>query len=100
MQELGLMYDPAITISMQSTNGGVTPMKGMAHNVPFAFGNILLFLQVHIMEMTVYNILLGRPFDMLVRMEIRNSADNKQSITICDPNLDAHIMVLTRPCGK
>ena len=52
-QELGLMYDPAITISMQSANGGGTPTKGMAHNVPFAFGNITLFLQVHIMETTV-----------------------------------------------
>ena len=47
-------------------------MKGMAHNVPFTFGNITLFLQVHIMETTVYDVLLGRPFDALARTEIRN----------------------------
>ena len=99
-QELGLMYDPAITISMQSANGGVTPTKGMAHNVPFAFGNITLFLQVHIMEMTVYDVLLGRPFDALARTEIRNSSDDMQSITICDPNSDTRIVVPTRPRGK
>ena len=94
------MYDPAITISMQSANGGVTPTKGMAHNVPFAFGNITLFLQVHIMETTVYDVLLGRPFDALARTEIQNSSDDMQSITICDPNSDARIVVPTRPRGK
>ena len=87
------MYDPPITISMQSANGGVTPTKGMAHNVPFAFGNITLFLQV-------YNVLLGRAFDALARTEIQNSLDDVQSITICDPNSDAHIVVPTRPHGK
>ena len=87
------MYNPAITISMQSTNGGVLPTKGMAHNVPFAFGNITLFLQV-------YNVLLGRAFDALARTEIQNSLDDVQSITICDPNSDAHIVVPTRPHEK
>ena len=97
-QELGLMYDLAITISMQSANGGVTPMKGMAHNMPFAFVNIMLLSQVHIMETMVYNVLLGRPFNMLARTEIRNSLNNMQSIMICDH--DAHIVVPTRPHGK
>ena len=87
-QELGLMYDPSIMILMQSTNGGVMPTKCMAYNVPFAFGNITLFLQVHIMETMVYDVLLGRPFDALARTEIRNSLDDMQSITICNPNLE------------
>ena len=37
------MYDPAITISMQSDNGGVTPMKGMAHNVRSHLGILRSF---------------------------------------------------------
>ena len=94
------MYDLAIMTSMQSTNGGVTLTKGMTHNVPFTFGNIMLFLQVHIMEISVYDILLGWPFNALARMEIRNSSDDMQSITICGPNSDVCIVVPTRPHGK
>jgi hypothetical protein len=65
--ELGLAYDPKIVLHMQSANGTVDPSLGLARNIPFHIGHLTLYMQVHIIQNPAYDILLGRPFDVLAQ---------------------------------
>jgi len=83
---LGLAYDPRIRLNMESANGTCDWSLGLARNVPFRIGDITLYFQVHIINSPSYDILLGRPFDVLTESVIRNYANEDQTITITDPN--------------
>ena len=83
---LGLAYDPAIKLNMESANGTYDWSLGLARNIPFLVGTITLYLQVHIIRSPSYEILLGRPFDVLTGSVIRNYTNEDQTITITDPN--------------
>jgi hypothetical protein len=97
--ELALLYDPGIILRMQSANGAITPSLGLARNVPFRIGDIVLYLQVHILRNPAYDVLLGRPFDVLTQSIIHNFANEDQTITICDPNTGKLATVPTVPRG-
>ena len=83
---LALLYDPSVQLNMVAANGGIDWLLRLVCNVPFLIGNITLYLQVHILRSPAYDILLGRPFDMLTQSIVRNYSDENQSITIQDPN--------------
>ena len=83
---LGLAYDPKIRLNMESANGTFDWSLGLARNVTFLIGTITLYLQVHIIRSPSYEILLGRPFDVLTESVIRNFSNEDQTITITDPN--------------
>jgi hypothetical protein len=57
--DLGLMYDPAIILHMQSTNGDIDQLLGLSHNVLFWIRPITFYLQVHIIRCPAYDVLLG-----------------------------------------
>ncbi|KAF7336287.1 hypothetical protein MVEN_02177000 [Mycena venus] len=97
--ELALSYDPRVVLRMQSANGAISPSLGLARNVPFRIGDITLYLQVHIVRNPAYDVLLGRPFDVLTQSVIRNFANEDQTITICDPNSGKLATVPTVPRG-
>ncbi|KAF7372028.1 hypothetical protein MVEN_00061100 [Mycena venus] len=97
--ELALSYDPRIILRMQSANGAITPSLGLARNVPFRVGDITLYLQVHVIRNPAYDVLLGRPFDVLTQSIVRNFANEDQTITICDPNSGKLATVPTVPRG-
>jgi hypothetical protein len=48
--ECKLAWDPKLSINMMGANRTVSRTAGVARNVPFAFGNIIVHLQVHILE--------------------------------------------------
>ena len=83
---LGLTYDPEVKLSMQSANGEIDETLGLAQNVPIQISMITLYLQFHIVRNPTYDILLGRPFDVLVESIIRNFENESQTVTIHDPN--------------
>ena len=93
--EIGLAYDPAIRLNMQSANGEINQSLGLARNVPFRIGTITFYLQVHVIQTPAYDVLLGRPFDILTESVVRNFSNEDQTITICDPNTGQQITVLT-----
>ena len=97
---LALPYDPAIRLNMISANGGVDQSLGLARNVAFMIGDIPLYLQVHVLRNPAYDILLGRPFDVLTQSVVRNFADEHQTITILDPNTGRKSTVPTVPRGS
>lgn len=94
-RELALLYDPSIKIPLQSANGQVDETLGLAPNVPFMFGEITLYMQVHIVRDPPFDVLLGRPFERLTVMESKTYADGSQGLTLTDPNTDIQVTVPT-----
>ena len=56
---LGLSWDPKTVIHMQSASGQLTPTRGLARNVPFAFSEVVIYMQVHVTDNAPYKVLLG-----------------------------------------
>jgi len=99
-QKLAVSWDPDITIQMQSVNRTVERTLGLARNVPFSFGGITIYLQVHVIKDPAYTVLLGRPFDVLTGSVVVNSTDGGQTVTITDPNSGRRVMLPTFDRGK
>nr|GAT45871.1 predicted protein [Mycena chlorophos] len=93
--ELGIVYDPTVILNMQSANGAITLSLGLARNVAFKVSDITLYLQVHVVRNPAYDVLLGRPFDVLTRSIVRNYEDSNQDLTIHDPNSGRALTVAT-----
>jgi hypothetical protein len=85
---------------MQSANGELDMSLGLARNVPFKIGTVTFYMQAHVIDSNAYDILLGRPFDVLTESVIRNFANEDQTITIHDPNTGQHITIPTLPRGS
>jgi hypothetical protein len=98
--DLGLIYDPTVILNMQSANGEIDKSLGLARNVPMRIGDITLYVQIHIIRSPAYDILLGRPFDILTESVVRNFANEDQTITIFDPNTGQRATVPTQARGK
>ena len=94
---LGLAYDPSIVLHMQSANGTLDQSLGLMRNVPFQINVITIYLQVHIISSPAYDVLLGRPFDILTESIVRNFANEDQTITIHDPNTGRQVTIPTIP---
>lgn len=97
---LGIAYDPNVRLNMISANGGIDQSLGLAKNVPFKIGEIIVYLQVHILRSPAYDILLGRPFDVLTESVVCNYSDENQTITILDPNTGKKATVPTVKRGS
>jgi hypothetical protein len=98
--QLGLIYDPTIRLNLQSANGEIDQSLGLARNVPCNIGGtITLYLQIHIIREPAYDILLGRPFDVLTESVVKNFANSDQTITIRDPNSGRRATIPTVPRG-
>jgi len=98
--DLGLHYDPQIQLNMQSVNGTVDKSLGLARNTPCCIGDITLYLQIHVIHDPAYNILMGRPFNILTKRIVCNYANEDQTITIRDPNLGEVTTIPTLPRGS
>lgn len=84
--ELGISWDPEKRLPMTSANNMTEYTDGIASNVPFTFGNITLYLQVHILQRSATDILLGRPFKRIARCNTQDNPDGSVIITITDPS--------------
>ena len=98
--KLNLSWDPTVVIHMQSANRQVEKTLGLARNVPFLFGEIMVYLQVHIIREPAYKVLLGWPFDALTESEVKNSKDGAQLVTITDPNTGNKVTLPTYTRGQ
>lgn len=99
-EKLDVSWDPDIVIHMQSANCSLEKTLGLAKNVPFIFGNITVYLQVHIIEKPAYKVLLGRPFDVVTESFVKNKRNGGQSITITDPDSGERCVMYTHERGK
>jgi hypothetical protein len=85
---------------MVSAKGGVDQLLGLAKNIPFKIGEITVYLQVHVLRQPAYDILLGRPFDVLTELVVVNYSNENQTITILDPNTGCKATVPTVKHGS
>jgi len=85
---------------MVSANRGVDQLLGILHNIPFLVGNIMLYLQVHVLWAPAYDILLGHPFDVLMQSVVCNFSNENQTVTILDPNTGHRATVPMIPHGS
>ena len=76
-------------------------MGGIAENVPVELrGGIVIYLQMHVVENAAYDVLLGRPFDVLTSCKVENGADGSHEITITCPNTAKQLVIPTYARGK
>lgn len=92
-----LSYDPTIFMTMESANGGLDRTLGLAKNVPCKISGISVFFQIHIVRSPAYDMLIGRPFDVLTRSTVQNFGDGTQNVTLYDPNSSQVCTVPTYP---
>ena len=97
---LQVTWDPDIVVHMESANKTLERTLGLAKNVPFLFGPITVYLQVHVIEKVAYSVLLGRPFDTITESEVKNSKDGSQSLTLTDLNTGQRCVMHTHERGK
>jgi len=97
---LQVTWDPDIVVHMESANKSLEKTLGLAKNVPFVFGPITVYLQVHVIEKVAYKVLLGRPFDTITESEVKNSKDGSQSLTLTDLNTGERCVMQTHERGK
>ena len=97
---LQVTWDPDITVHMESANKTLEKTLGLAKNVPFVFGPITVYLQVHVIEKVAYRVLLGRPFDTITESEVKNCKDGSQSLTLTDLNTGERCVMHTHERGK
>jgi hypothetical protein len=84
-QICGLVWDPTINLFMQSANGQLEKSMGLARNVPFRWGELKIYLQVHVIREPAYKVLLGRSFDVLTHSKTDHE-EGKQLLTLTHPN--------------
>ena len=99
-EDLEIPWDPDITVQMQSANSSLEETLGLAKNVPFLFGRITVYLQVHVMKNPAYKVLLGRPFDAITESIVKNEKDGGQSLILTDPNTGERCVMHTHERGK
>ena len=97
---LQVSWDPDIVVHMESANKSLEKTLGLAKNVPFVFGPITVYLQVHVIKNAAYRVLLGRPFDTITESEVKNSKDGSQSLTLTDLNTGERCVLQTHERGK
>ena len=81
-EELEMSWNLEITVHMQGANCSLEKTLGLAKNVPFWFGHITVYLQVHVIEKPAYKVLLGRPFNTITKSVVRNDRGGGQSINV------------------
>jgi hypothetical protein len=96
---LQVTWDPDIVVHMESANQALEKTLGLAKNVPFVFGSITVYLQVHVIEKVAYKVLLGRPFDTITESEVKNCKDGSQSLTLTDLNTGERCVMHTHERG-
>ena len=99
-EHLELSWDPDICIHMQSANKQIERTLGLARNVPFKFGVITVYLQVHIINSAAYKVLLGRPFDALTQSGYQNNISGGMTMTIKCPNSSKRGTFITYTRGE
>jgi hypothetical protein len=99
-QTLNRELNPRWKITMQSANGSRDESLGLVENLELEIGGMKLHVQAHVIRNPAYDVLLGRPFDVLTASHIKNYRDESQTITITDPNSGKMVSIPTVPCGQ
>jgi hypothetical protein len=99
-EKRGLDWDVSRSITMQSANSETHLTLGMAKNVPIGFSKgFRVYAQLHVVAVAPYELLLGRPFDMLVETLVKSKRNGDVDITLTDPYSGRLLTLPTYPRG-
>jgi hypothetical protein len=97
---LNRKLNPLWKITMQLANGSRDKSLGLIENLELEIGGMKLFVQAHIIRNPAYDVLLGRPFDILTALHIKNYHNELQTITLTDANSGKMVSIPTVPRGQ
>ncbi|KAF6741361.1 hypothetical protein DFP72DRAFT_1084366 [Ephemerocybe angulata] len=98
---LGIAWDPAMRIGLQSSNKTTSTTLGLARNVPIHCGNnVVAYVQLHIVQTAAYKMLLGRPFLSAMSAVSASKPDGTHTLTLTDPNNEGQVTIPTYPRGE
>jgi hypothetical protein len=93
-KNLGISWDPDVTIGLQSSNRTTARTLGLARNVPIRCGDgVTAYVQLHIVRDAAYKLLLGRPFLSVMSAQSHNHTDGSHKMTLSDPNTGRRVVV-------
>ncbi|KAI0747821.1 hypothetical protein C8Q80DRAFT_1120466 [Daedaleopsis nitida] len=96
----GPVGHPTARITMMLANGDEQSTLGLARDVPVDIvGGVTVYLQMHIVQNASYDILLGRPFEVLLAAEIQNEFEGRQTLEITCPNTGKRVAMPTYAKG-
>ena len=75
---------------------GVLPLEGSVELGP----GVVVYLQMHVVRNASYDVLLGRPFAVLVSGTVVNKPDGRQTITVRCPNSRRELTLPTYARGE
>ena len=93
-------WDPSLSIQIQSANGLLSRTCGLARNIPFTLGGVMVLLQIHVMDTAPYTVLLGWPFDTITESRIVNDKEGNQTVCITCPNTGTKVAIPTYKRGE
>lgn len=100
-RNLGISWDPDLTIGLQSSNRTMARTLGLARNVPIVCGEgVVAYVQLHIVRDAAYKVLLGRPFLSVMSAQSTNHIDGSHMMTFTDPNSGRRVVVPSFPRGE
>jgi hypothetical protein len=82
---------------MQLANGSRNESLGLIENLKLKIGGMKLFVQAHIIRNSAYDVLLGRLFNILTALHIKNYHDESQTIMLTDVNCGKMVSIPTVP---
>jgi hypothetical protein len=83
---LSMPVQSDMTIDMESSHGTIECTVGVISNLPVCFGNITVYLQVHVTDHLPCEILLRRPFFWVTSAKTIDHLDGSQELVLWDPN--------------
>jgi len=94
-----ITWDLSLSIQMQNMNGSLLQICVLVKNVLFILEKITVFLQVHIIKKTLYQILLKRLFDVITKSWVVNDKEGNQTINITYLNTEMEVILPTYKRG-
>jgi hypothetical protein len=96
--------NPCWKVTIQSTNSSHNESLGLIEYLELEIGSMKLHVEAHVICNPAYDVLLGRPFNVLTALHIRYYCDRTQTITITDLNSSKMVSIPTvphsQPCFK
>ncbi len=94
VHELNVAWDPKSSSQLLCVNGTCDTTLGVVRNILLKIGDwIVVYMQMHVVRHAAYNVLLGRPFDVLMSCTVVNSPDWRQTITVHCPD-SKHVLTI------
>ncbi|KAF6741016.1 hypothetical protein DFP72DRAFT_982676, partial [Ephemerocybe angulata] len=95
-RKLGIPARSDHTLTMEAANSSKSSTAGLLPHLEVWIGSHVFYLQVQVVDDASYDMLLGRPFHALTRLNCQHHSDGGADIILRDPNTGAVIRCPTK----